>query len=140
MTGLALTIVAFASCATAKTKAQDIESVVARVSERLGKQPFAIGPVSGELQKFRMVTAKGASRDLGRAIGMMGIALVFGVELRGFVHLAELLQDFGRVTHLQAIHTAIQPPASAKPAGGPVRDPEANNLVPALRVHYADVL
>ena len=63
----------FASCATAKNKAQDIESVVARVSERLGKQPFAIGPVSGELQKFRMVTAKGASRDLGRAIGMISI-------------------------------------------------------------------
>ena len=73
ITSLALAIVAFASCATAKTKAQNIESVVARVSERLGKQPLAIGPVSGELHKFRMVTAKGASRDLGRAMGMIGI-------------------------------------------------------------------
>jgi len=75
ITSLALTIVAIASCATAKTKAQNIESVVASVSERLGRQPFVIGPVSGELQKFRMLTAKGASRDLGRAIGMMGLAV-----------------------------------------------------------------
>ncbi len=71
--GFALAMVALASCATAKTKAQNIESVVVSVSERLGKQPFAIGPVSGELHKFRMVTAKGASRDLGRAMGMIGI-------------------------------------------------------------------
>lgn len=73
ITSLALAIGTLNSCATAKTKGQNIESVVASVSERLGKQPFVIGPVSGELQKFRMLTAKGASRDLGRAMGMMGI-------------------------------------------------------------------
>jgi hypothetical protein len=73
MASLVLAIGTLVSCATAKPKAQNIESVVASVSERLGKQPFAIGPVSDELKKFRMVTAKGASRDLGRAMGMVGI-------------------------------------------------------------------
>jgi hypothetical protein len=71
--GFVLAMIALASCATARSKARNIESVVASVSERLGKQPFVIGPVSGELHKFRMLTAKGAPRDLGRAIGMMGI-------------------------------------------------------------------
>jgi hypothetical protein len=55
------------------TKAQNIESVMASVSARFGKQPFAIGPVSSELQKFKMLTVKGASRDIGRAMGMMGL-------------------------------------------------------------------
>ncbi len=65
MTGLALTIGMLASCATAKTKAQNIESVVASVSKRFAKQPFVIGPVSGELKKFRMLTVEGPPRDLG---------------------------------------------------------------------------
>jgi hypothetical protein len=73
MMSLALAIGTLSSCATTKTKAQNIESVVASVSARFGKQPFAIGPVSSELQKFRMLTVKGASRDLGRAMGMMGL-------------------------------------------------------------------
>jgi hypothetical protein len=73
ITSLALAIVTFASCATARPKTQNIESVVASVSKRFENPPFVIGPVSGELQKFRMLTAKGASRDLGRAIGMIGL-------------------------------------------------------------------
>lgn len=73
MTSLALAMVALASCATTKTKAQNIESVVASVSKRFAKQPFVIGPVSGELKKFRLLAVKGSPRDVGRAMGMMGL-------------------------------------------------------------------
>jgi hypothetical protein len=68
-------MVALTSCATVRSKPQDIESVVAKVTARTGKPSLAVGSVSSDLHMFRMVTAKGASRDLGRALGMIGIEI-----------------------------------------------------------------
>ena len=69
----AFAIAALASCATAGTAGNDIETAVARVAARTGNKSLTVGPISNDLPMFRMVTAKGKPRELGRALGMIGI-------------------------------------------------------------------
>jgi len=73
MTVFASALAALASCATAGSGLPDIEKAVARVARRTDKPLLTVGPLTGDLRMFRMVTARGKPRELGRALGMIGI-------------------------------------------------------------------
>jgi hypothetical protein len=73
MTRFAFTLAALASCATAGTPANNLEAAVAKIAARTGNKSLTVGPISDDLPMFRMVSAKGTPRELGRALGMLGI-------------------------------------------------------------------
>ncbi len=88
----------------------DIEKAVARVAQRTGKQLLTVGPIADDLHKFRMVTARGTPRELGHALGMIGIE-------RGYPFPAVPAQQRERNTSIVALYQEIDPAYLERVAG-----------------------
>jgi hypothetical protein len=73
LASLVSALATLAACGTTGTRGPDIEKAVARVAKRSGTPSLTVGPIASDLRMFRMITARGKARELGRALGMIGI-------------------------------------------------------------------
>jgi hypothetical protein len=104
----AAALAACVGCATARPP--DLETAVARVAQRTGRATLTVGPIAANLSMFRMVTARGTSRDLGRALGLIAIE-------RGYPFPAVSPELRGRNQSIIAFYREIYPTYLERMAG-----------------------